>query len=690
MGDQLAYWALDRSTGEAIGSPGFRELIGGGCPGDLDALMGWVHPDDRDRLALAIGGAAGAGPILAGEYRFGRNGGLLHLRVGGRAVDVDGELDPIVEIEAPAIPRFLILNFEEVVAEGPSACLDPGESDPDLEIARSFYPSLVENVPYSIFRKDTEGRYTFGNRRYCEMHGLDLKGLIGKTDFDLYPAELACKYREDDRRSIERAEVIDLEEPHRDPKDPGRTQIVHTIKCPIFDLNGRAIGIQGMFADVTDRHRAAEQLAHQATHDSLTGLPNRELFQQRLEAHLAQSAFQSDRLAVLLVDLDRFKEINDTFGHHYGDRVLQRIGPRFQGVVGSGDMVARLGGDEFGVILPGADRARAAAVAEGILAAIGEPMLVGGHRLDVGASIGVALCPDHGSSRISLIQRADVAMYAAKRAQAGHAFYASDQSSYSPERLALLSDLRLALGGDQFLLHYQPKIDVATGEVRGAEALIRWRHPREGLVPPGRFIPLAEEVGLIRSIDLWAVSAALAECRSWPAVGREPHVAVNLSASGLQDPELVEQFARMIDQSGVAPSRLIVEVTESAMMVDPSTARAALEGLHAMGLAIAIDDFGTGYSSLAYLKDLPIDEVKIDQSFIKGLAEGGPNACIVRAVVDLGHNLGLTVTAEGVEDARTLEILETLGCDQAQGYHISRPLPLLGFEEWLRSRLVTA
>ena len=709
LGAQLGYWIVDRATGEATGSSGLRAMIGGDWSvDDLDSMLAHVHPDDRDRLVGAMGGPFDRGEVLAVDFRMlGPEGRTLSLHAGGRAMPVPNDRD------RPG--RFLVLTFEDVT-EGHRAgeelvrvreelenlvreLRDANEklvaeiavreqTELDLVNSRAIYHSLVETVPYAIFRKDPEGRYTFANGRYAEMLGLGPEDLIGKTDYDFYPAELARKYRADDRRSLEGGEVLDLEEDHRNPKFPDHRRIVHTIKCPIVDVSGRPIGIQGMFADVTERRRVAELLAHQAAHDSLTGLPNRAMFQDRLESLLIDAAARSDRLAVLIADLDRFKEVNDTFGHHYGDRILQRLGPRFEALLDPGDTVARLGGDEFGIILPGAGRARAAEVAEKLLEALGEPMMVGGHLLDVGASIGIALCPDHGSNRISLVQHADVAMYAAKRSQSGHAFYASEQSSCSPERLTLLADLRRALGDGQFLLHYQPKVELATGLTRGAEALIRWRHPRDGLLSPGRFIPLAEQTGLIRAIDLWAASAAMTDCRDWPEPGRPLCVAVNLATPGLQDPDIVGQFARMLDRSGIAPSRLIVEVTESAMMAEPERARCALEGLHAMGVAIAIDDFGTGYSSLAYLKDLPIDEVKIDRSFIQDLAGGGANACIVRAVIDLGHNLGLKVTAEGVEDARTLELLAKLGCDYAQGYHISRPLPLTDFEAWVRRRRV--
>ena len=559
------------------------------------------------------------------------------------------------------------------------------QAERDLEDSRVFYRSLVENVPYALYRKDVEGRYTFANRRYREIHGDDL---VGKTDYDLYPPELARKYREDDRRTVEGGEALDVEEEHQEPGKPGARQVVHTIKCPILDGSGRPIGIQGMFADVTERRRAIELLAHQARHDSLTGLPNRDRFQDLLEAMLDGSSGHPGRLAVLIVDLDRFREINDTFGHHFGDRVLTALIPRFEAAVGRGEVVARLGGDEFALILPGAGRGRATRVADQLLKGLGEPLYLDGQTLDIDASIGVALHPDHGDDRVTLMRHADVAMYAAKRARCGHAVYSADQSPYHPRRMAMIADLRRAAGLDQLLLHYQPKVDLATGEVDGAEALIRWWHPRDGLISPGQFIPLAEQTGLIREIDLWAAARAMEESRAWVGSGRPLMVSVNLAATDLQDPTLVAHFARMLAGSGVPARRLIVEVTESAMMADPRLAREVLGGLHDMGVKIAIDDFGTGYSSLAYLKDLPIDEVKIDQSFIREMAEQPAHACIVRAVVDLGHNLGLRVTAEGVEDARTLDLLARLGCDLAQGYHISRPLPAPEFQEWLGRQAV--
>ena len=435
--------------------------------------------------------------------------------------------------------------------------------------------------------------------------------------------------------------------------------------------------------DVTEQKWIEERLTYQATHDALTALPNRVFFQAELGKSLVIDAGGEPRpAALLLIDLDRFKEINDTFGHHYGDVVLRRLSPRLRDAVAASGVVARLGGDEFGVLIPGGDGPAANALAEAILKSLEQPFLIDGHMLDIGASVGIALCPAHGREPVSLLQHADVAMYAAKRAHAGYLTYSAGQSDYTPRRLGLINDLRPGIEKDQLELYYQPKIELRSKRVLGVEALVRWQHPREGLLLPGEFIPLAEHAGLMRPLGAWALGKAMDQCGSWRGLGLEIGVAVNLSADNLTDPGLFGVVSNLLEASGTRPEWLTIEITESAMMADPTLARKTLGRLHDLGVRASVDDFGTGYSSLAYLKDLPLDEVKIDRSFVKNLSSGGPGLSIVRAIIDLGHTLSFRIVAEGVEDEETLDVLGMLDCDTVQGYYYSRPLPATDFLTW--------
>lgn len=447
---------------------------------------------------------------------------------------------------------------------------------------------------------------------------------------------------------------------------------------------GGCVRFTGFVRDISERRRHEERLKHQATHDALTGLPNRVFLQSRMDEALATSNLVPPTVAALLmVDLDRFKEINDTFGHPFGDLVLQRLVPRLRDAVGSAGVLARIGGDEFGALLVGSNAAMAEGIAEALVREVARPLIVEGRPVDVGASVGIARCPGHAVDPSSLMQCADVAMYAAKKARTGYQTFSSAQSTTNPRRLALTSELRRGIEKDQLQLHYQPKIDLHTGRIDGAEALVRWQHPSEGLVPPGEFIPLAEHAGLMRPMSLWVLRAALAQHQSWRRDGHAVGVSVNLGASDLGDCEFIDMLAEIVEGSKSEHGWLTVEITESAMMADPALARDALERLHGVGARASIDDFGTGYSSLAYLKDLPVDELKIDRSFLKNLTSGGPSLSIVRTIVELGHNLGLEVVAEGVEDSATAELLKGLGCDLTQGFYYSRPLPPDDFLRWL-------
>ena len=421
---------------------------------------------------------------------------------------------------------------------------------------------------------------------------------------------------------------------------------------------------------------SAERDRHQATHDALTGLPNWELLRDRLAQGLAAAGRSDGEVALLLIDLDRFKEINDTLGHSYGDKLLCQVGPRLRSVLREGDTVARLGGDEFAVLLPLVDgAAEAEQVAARLREALHRPFDVDGVALDVEASVGIALSPWHGSDTEALLRNADIAMYVAKELKAGAVVFEPEEHVTAPTRLTVLGDLRRALEGTgELFLNYQPKYTLDGERIEGLEALLRWQHPTQGLIPPGDFIPAAEGTGIILRLTEHVLELSLAQLRGWMDAGLAVPVAVNLSTRCLLDAGLPEMVARLLAQHGVPARLLRLEVTESAVMGDAARCMEVLQRLHDLGVKLSIDDFGTGYTSMAYLRRLPVDELKIDRSFVLGMTTTAHDAVLVRTAIDLGHNLGLTVVAEGVEGAEHVSALRDLGCDIAQGYHYARPM----------------
>jgi diguanylate cyclase (GGDEF)-like protein len=434
-----------------------------------------------------------------------------------------------------------------------------------------------------------------------------------------------------------------------------------------------------LFLPLLAVHRGGRQAIakeHQAVHDALTGLPNRSLFRHQIE-QVVNAGRRADRTAaVMLIDLDHFKEINDTLGHHAGDRLLQEVSERLRSSLDEQDMVARLGGDEFGVLLPdmpGHDEA--GAVAQHLLNQLREPFSIEGLTLEVDASIGIACAPEHGSAVEQLIQRADIAMYAAKEGGRGHLLFEPQLDRYSPRRLSLAGALRSAIADGEVVLYFQPKAELATGQIIGVEALARWEHPRLGLIGPSEFVPIAEQTGLIGPLTSHVLEQALRQLAAWAKEGEELSVAVNLSARSFLDAHLAVDIPRLLERTGVDAQRLELEITESMLMLDPARAKATLERLSAIGLSLSVDDFGTGYSSLANLKRLPVDVIKIDKSFVIDMPHDASDAAIVRSTIDLAHNLGLKVVAEGVESHEAWRRLQDLGCDLAQGFHVSRPLP---------------
>jgi diguanylate cyclase (GGDEF)-like protein len=433
------------------------------------------------------------------------------------------------------------------------------------------------------------------------------------------------------------------------------------------------------------RRLIEERLEHQSQHDGLTGLPNRALFMERV-AKTIQNVLSPP--TVLLIDLDRFKDVNDTLGHHVGDLLLQQVTARFGEVLRTIDTLARLGGDEFAVLLPRTSEKDAVAVAGKMLVKLKTPFLLENRTCEVGASIGIAVAPRHGDDRHTLMRRADVAMYAAKRSGGGFAVYAANQDENDLARLDLMSSLRTVIEANELVLYYQPKVNLKSRRPEAVEALARWFHSVHGIVSPGRFIPMAEHGGLMGPLGSWALNAAIEQYRQWRSQDLNLGVAVNISPRHLHDKTLYDDILAQLGKAETQNSWLTLEITESTLMQDP---RASIEVLTRLrgdfGLKISVDDFGVGYSSLAYLRRLPLDEMKIDREFVKNMVTSSEDASIVKTVIDLGHNLGLQVVAEGVEDSDTLELLASLGCDHAQGFFISRPMPVEEVTVWAKAAL---
>ncbi|WP_129782197.1 putative bifunctional diguanylate cyclase/phosphodiesterase [Peristeroidobacter soli] len=434
---------------------------------------------------------------------------------------------------------------------------------------------------------------------------------------------------------------------------------------------------------------ANARLREQATHDALTGLPNRVLLEDRLRQAIGLADRSGKRFAAMILDLDRFKLINDSLGHHAGDELLREVAKRLQGLLRKSDTLARLGGDEFVIVIEDvAERSAPQTVAQKIIAAINQRFRAYNVDVHTSPSIGIAIYPDDGRDGAALLAKADIAMYQAKQAGGNrYEFFTAEMNTHAQRRMILESGLRRALAEGELELHYQPKVDVLSGRVNSTEALVRWRDPDRGLIPPAEFIPLAEEVGLILQIGDWVLREACRQARRWELDGLQPvRVAVNVAAHQFRQPNFITSVREALEDTGLAPYYLELEITESAVMHNAAGSAAVLEQLSRLGVHLSIDDFGTGYSSLAYLRSFPLDKLKIDRSFIRSLPDSTENTAIVNAIVALSHSLNLHVIAEGVETQPQLDYLRKIGCDQYQGYLFSAPVPADAFAQLLRSR----
>jgi diguanylate cyclase (GGDEF)-like protein/PAS domain S-box-containing protein len=547
--------------------------------------------------------------------------------------------------------------------------------------------AILNSISDMAWFKDREGRFILVNDAFAASAGKKADDLPGKTDFDVWPKNLAEKYIADDREVMHKGVRKRFEEPLAGTD--GMNRWIETIKTPIYDETGAVTGTVGIARDVTDRKRMEEEIRHMAQHDALTGLPNRRLFLDLLKVEIAQARRHRTKLAVLFLDLDRFKEINDTLGHETGDQLLKEVARRFRKTIRESDTVARIGGDEFNMVL--SDIAVAEGVSEiavKIVKSLADPVIIGGHELHISTSVGVSIFPDDSEEIETLLRYADIAMYHAKESGRNtFRFYNPSINIRSIEKMRLESRLRQAIARGELAVHYQPLIDIKTNRISYAEALVRWNHPERGLLDPKEFLPLAEETGFITSIDEWVLKTVCAQARSWKESGFDSFcVTVNLSARQFQSPDLVKMVSSVLSETGMSPRRLDIEVTENTAMSNIEQTVSQLRKLTGMGVHISIDDFGTGYSSLNYLKKLPIERIKIDKSFISDIATDPDDRAIISAVTSMARQMGLRTVAEGVENEEQLAFVKEAGCDEVQGFLMSRPLPPERFREMAMGR----
>ena len=549
-----------------------------------------------------------------------------------------------------------------------------------LRRADALMRGVVESSFDGIVTFRPDGGIETANRSALQAFGYEIDQIASKQLVDLFP-QIGSSHND------EIGELLRLGQgPHETEglrKDESRFPVEVVVSETIVD--GAPIYV-AIVRDITERKLQQEQLRHQALHDALTGLPNRVLLGDRLVHALEIARRWQEPMALLMLDLDRFKEVNDTLGHQVGDDVLIKVADRLISAIRASDTVARLGGDEFAVLLPAVtDLASARMVAERIIEALRSPFdLLEGISLDIGISIGIALYPEHADEPGKLTQCADIAMYTAKQGQLGIGLYDEGKDNHSVRHLTLTGALRRAIEHDELVFHYQPKVDIRSLEVVSVEALARWDHPDYGPVPPDEFVLHAERTGLIEPLTRWAFGTALKRLVDWKDSGLDLSIAVNLSARNLHEEGLPNLVSQLLEEYGVPADRLILEITESAFMMDPEGASRVVQALADMGVRLSIDDFGSGYSSLAYLRHLPVRELKIDQSFVQGMHQNDEDLVIVRSTIDLAHNLGLEVVAEGIELGCHIEMLQELGCDLGQGFHIGRPMPAEKLPKWLR------
>ena len=572
-------------------------------------------------------------------------------------------------------PQYLISVIHDVT--------DRKRDERELEHARSFLNTIIENVPSPIIVKDIPNlRYLLVNRAAETYLGIERATVLGKAAADFMPKASAKMIDAEDQKLIASGQMAFFDE-HAVATPGNGTRIVTATRLPVIGADGNPQYLISLIYDVTDRKRDEQRIAHMAHHDPLTGLPNRTAFNECIAATLEIAKKSGESFALLSIDLDRFKTVNDVFGHAVGDTLLRELAGRLEQAC-QGAFLARVGGDEFAVITPtGPQPATAEALAAKLLAALDTDIDIDGYPQHVGLTVGVGIFPQDGADAVALVANADAALFRAKSEVRGSIrFFELSMDQQLREKRVLQQDLRTAIVRDEIELHYQPQAHIG-GEITGFEALVRWHHPRQGTVPPGTFIPLAEESGIIMELGEWILRTACREAASWP---RPLHIAINLSPVQFQHGDLAKLVHLILLETGLSPARLELEITEGVLIGDFNRAVSILRRLKALGVRIAMDDFGTGYSSLSYLQSFPFDKIKIDRSFIANLDRSQQAATIVRAVIALGHGLALPVVAEGVETKEQLKFLADESCDEIQGYFVGRPKPIADYAELVGRR----
>ncbi|WP_454690429.1 putative bifunctional diguanylate cyclase/phosphodiesterase [Achromobacter aloeverae] len=658
----------------------FRRLLGYATREELPDLLGsWssrLHPDDRARtlsaFAAHIDDRGGLTPYdltyrlrrRDGGYRWIRALGRTQRAPDGRALRVAGAMTDITD-------SMVLLDLKRYAE--------------DIATRYRDQASLLDKTTDAVIVRGLDGRIQFWNKSAERMYGWSAEEATGRLAAELLYADRVVL--EDINGHILARGEWRGEIRHR--RKDGTTFPVEVHGTLVLDEAGEPKSIMVINTDITQRKAAEQKIRLLAMYDSLTGLPNRTLCMESLGRALLEARVNDGMLAVLFMDLNRFKEINDTRGHGVGDQVLVQVTRRFQAVLGAGETLSRLAGDEFIVATPVLDRATAVDVAERLQGALMEPVAAADHTFFIRVSIGIAVYPMDGASIDDLLGRADIAMYRAKRGGGGHVFYRPEMSDGLAERMELAKDLARALNNDELQLYYQPKIDLESGAMVGAEALLRWYDARRGWVSPVDFIPVAEARGMMAPLGRWVLREACRQMKAWQGQGLHfpGRLAINLAAQELDDGTLAGNIVDIVRAADLTPSLFELELTESGLMGNVERAIVVMAALKTAGFALSIDDFGTGYSSLAYLKRLPVDKLKIDISFVRDMLNDRHDRTIVTTILGMAHNLGLSAIAEGVERAEQAEALRAMGCDEAQGYYYGRPQPPAVFARtWLAAR----